>query len=280
MPKEGKSKMGLMFWRRRKPVVPVVRLTGVITQSSRFGQRGLSLEAIEPQLKKAFSLKRAKAVALIINSPGGSPVQSSLIGQRIRDLAGLADVPVLAFCEDVAASGGYWLAAAADEIIANPSSIIGSIGVISAGFGFDKLIAKIGVERRVYTAGEAKMMLDPFQPEREIEVARLKALQSDIHQQFISYVKGRRGSRLNGAHEELFSGAFWTGQRALELGLVDSIGECRQTILQRFGEDTELMFIEPKRKFLAFGLPNMQSQLVQETAELAIEKVYYSRFGL
>ena len=272
--------MGPMFWRRRKPVVPVVRLTGVITQSSRFGQRGLSLEAIEPQLKKAFSLKRAKAVALIINSPGGSPVQSSLIGQRIRDLAGLADVPVLAFCEDVAASGGYWLAAAADEIIASPSSVIGSIGVISAGFGFDKLIAKIGVERRVYTAGEAKMMLDPFQPEREIEVARLKALQADIHQQFISYVKARRGSRLIGAHEELFSGAFWTGQRALELGLVDSIGECRQTILQRFGEDTELMFIEPKRKFLAFGLPNMQSQLVQETAELAIEKVYYSRFGL
>ena len=278
--KRREIKMGLMFWRRRKSVVPVVRLTGVITQSSRFGQRGLSLEAIEPQLKKAFSLKRAKAVALIINSPGGSPVQSSLIGQRIRDLAGLADVPVLAFCEDVAASGGYWLAAAADEIIASPSSVIGSIGVISAGFGFDKLIAKIGVERRVYTAGEAKMMLDPFQPEREIEVARLKALQSDIHQQFISYVKGRRGSRLNGAHEELFSGAFWTGQRALELGLVDSIGECRQTILQRFGEDTELMFIEPKRKFLAFGLPNMQSQLVQETAELAIEKVYYSRFGL
>lgn len=269
-----------MFWRRRKPVVPVVRLTGVITQSSRFGQRGLSLEVIEPQLKKAFSLKRAKAVALIINSPGGSPVQSSLIGQRIRDLAGLADVPVLAFCEDVAASGGYWLAAAADEIIANPSSVIGSIGVISAGFGFDKLIAKLGVERRVYTAGEAKMMLDPFQPEREAEVARLKALQVDIHQQFITHVKARRGSRLNGAHEELFSGAFWTGQRALELGLVDSLGECRQTILQRFGEDTELMFVEPKRKFLAFGLPNMRSHLVQETAELVIEKAYFSRFGL
>ena len=269
-----------MFWRRRKPVVPVVRLTGVITQSSRFGQRGLSLEVIEPQLKKAFSLKRAKAVALIINSPGGSPVQSSLIGQRIRDLAGLADVPVLAFCEDVAASGGYWLAAAADEIIANPSSVIGSIGVISAGFGFDKLIAKLGVERRVYTAGEAKMMLDPFQPEREAEVARLKALQVDIHQQFITHVKARRGSRLNGAHEELFSGAFWTGQRALELGLVDSLGECRQTILQRFGEDTELMFVEPKRKFLAFGLPNMRSHVVQETAELVIEKAYFSRFGL
>ncbi len=276
--------MGLMsksmFWRRRKQIVPVVRLSGVITQSSRLGQRGLSLEVIEPQLKKAFSMKRAKAVALIINSPGGSPVQSSLIGQRIRDLANRADIPVLAFCEDVAASGGYWLAAAADEIIANESSVVGSIGVISAGFGFDKVIAKLGVERRVYTAGEAKMTLDPFQPEREEEVKRLKSLQTDIHKQFISHVIARRGSRLNGAHDELFSGAFWTGQRALELGLVDSLGECRQTILQRFGEDTELMFVEPKRKFLALGFPNVRSHLVQETADLAIERAYFSRFGL
>jgi signal peptide peptidase SppA len=270
----------LLFWRRRKPVVPVVRLSGVITQSSRLGQRGLSLEAIEPQLKKAFSVKHAKAVALIINSPGGSPVQSSLIGQRIRDLAIRADVPVLAFCEDVAASGGYWLAASADEIIANPASVIGSIGVVSAGFGFEKAIAKLGIERRVYTAGEAKMTLDPFQPEREEEVARLKALQADIHQQFISHIEARRGSRLNGAHEDLFSGAFWTGQRAVELGLVDSLGECRQTILQRFGDDTEVMFIEPKRNFLTFGLPGMRSQLVQETADLAIERAYFSRFGL
>ena len=270
----------VMFWRRRKSVVPVVRLAGVITQSSRLGQRGLSLEAVEPQLKKAFSIKRAKAVALIINSPGGSPVQSSLIGQRVRDLASRADVPVLAFCEDVAASGGYWLAASADEIIANPASVIGSVGVVSAGFGFDKAIAKLGVERRVYTAGEAKMTLDPFQPERDEEVARLKALQADIHQQFISHVEARRGSRLNGKHEDLFSGAFWTGQRAVELGLVDSLGECRQTILQRFGDDTEVMFIEPKRNFLGFGRPGLRSQLVQETADFAIERAYFSRFGL
>jgi len=276
--------MGLIskvtFWRRRKSVVPVVRLAGVIAQSSRLGQRGLSLEAVEPQLKKAFSIKRAKAVALIINSPGGSPVQSSLIGQRIRDLANRADVPVLAFCEDVAASGGYWLAASADEIIANPASVIGSVGVVSAGFGFDKAIAKLGVERRVYTAGKAKMTLDPFQPESDEEVARLKALQADIHQQFISHVEARRGSRLNGKHEDLFSGAFWTGRRAVELGLVDSLGECRQTILQRFGDDTEVMFIEPKRKFLAFGLPGIRGQLVQETAAFAIERAYFSRFGL
>ena len=270
----------LMFWRRRKPVVPVVRLNGVIMHSSRIGQRGLSLEAVEPQLKKAFSVKHAKAVALIINSPGGSPVQSSLIGQRIRDLASRADVPVLSFCEDVAASGGYWLAASADEIIANPASIIGSIGVVSAGFGFDKAIAKLGIERRVYTAGEAKVTLDPFQPERDEDVARLKALQTDIHQQFISHIEARRGSRLKGAHEDLFNGAFWTGARAVELGLVDSLGECRQTILQRFGDDTEVMFIEPKRNFLSFGLPGMRSQLVQETADIAMERAYFSRFGL
>ena len=270
----------LFFWPRRKPVVPVVRLSGVITQSSRFGQRGLSMENIEPQLKKAFSIKRAKAVALIINSPGGSPVQSSLIGQRIRELAKRANVPVLAFCEDVAASGGYWLAVAADEIIANPASVIGSIGVISAGFGFDKAIAKLGVERRVYTAGKAKMTLDPFQPERDEEVARLSALQAEIHQQFINHIESRRGSRLNGEREELFSGAFWTGERAVELGLVDGLGEFRQTISERFGDDVEAVFIEPKRKFFALGLPSVSNQLIQETADLTIERVYLSRFGL
>ena len=270
----------IMFWRRRRSVVPVVRLSGVISQSGSLGRRGLSLESVEPQLKKAFSIKRAKAVAIIINSPGGSPVQSSLIGQRIRDLANRADVPVLAFCEDVAASGGYWLAASADEIFANPASVIGSIGVISAGFGFDKAIAKLGIDRRVYTAGEAKMTLDPFQPERDEEIDRLKGLQADIHRQFINHIEQRRGSRLKGAHAELFSGAFWTGQRALELGLIDGLGECRQTLLQRFGDDTDVMFVEPKRKFLPLGLPAMSSHLVQETAYLAIERAYFSRFGL
>ena len=161
-----------MFWRKKRAVVPVVRLSGVIASGGGL-RRGISLEAVEPQLKKAFSIRRAKAVALIINSPGGSPVQSALIGQRVRDLARKADVPVLAFCEDVAASGGYWLAASADEIYANAASIIGSIGVVSAGFGFDRAIEKLGVDRRVYTAGERKMILDPFRPEAEEDVARL-----------------------------------------------------------------------------------------------------------
>jgi len=207
-------------------------------------------------------------------------VQSSLIGQRIRDLASQNDLPVLAFCEDVAASGGYWIAAAADEVFANAASVIGSIGVISAGFGFDKAIARLGVDRRVYTAGNAKMTLDPFQPERTEEVDRLKALQADIHQQFITHIESRRGSRLKGDRDALFSGAFWTGQTALELGLIDAIGECRQTLLNRFGSETEIMMIEPKRKLLPFGVSGMSSRLVEDAAAVAIERAYFSRFGL
>jgi len=207
-------------------------------------------------------------------------VQSSLIGQRIRDLASHNDLPVLAFCEDVAASGGYWIAAAADEVFANAASVIGSIGVISAGFGFDKAIARLGVDRRVYTAGNAKMTLDPFQPERTEEVDRLKALQADIHQQFITHIESRRGSRLKGDRDALFSGAFWTGQTALELGLIDAIGECRQTLLYRFGSETEIMMIEPKRKLLPFGVSGMSSRLVEDAAAVAIERAYFSRFGL
>ena len=274
----------VFFWRKKKPVVPVVRLGGVIAASGSGMRRGISLETVEPQLKKAFSIRRAKAVALIINSPGGSPVQSSLIGRRIRDLAKRADVPVLAFCEDVAASCGYWLAASADEIFADPASIIGSIGVVSAGFGFDKAIKKIGVDRRVHTAGESKMILDPFQPEQTEEVVRLKALQAEIHAQFIAHIENRSGAKLKGDRSELFSGAFWTGETAVKLGLVDAIGEIRQTINSRFGDDTELMMIEPKRKLLPFGLTNLSGQMasgiVNEASDIAIERAYLSRFGL
>ena len=274
----------IFFWRKKKPVVPVVRLGGVIAASGSGMRRGISLETVEPQLKKAFSIRHAKAVALIINSPGGSPVQSSLIGRRIRDLAKRADVPVLAFCEDVAASGGYWLAASADEIYADPASIIGSIGVVSAGFGFDKAIKKIGVDRRVHTAGESKMILDPFQPEQSEEVERLKALQAEIHSQFIAHIENRRGAKLKGDRAELFSGAFWTGETAVKLGLVDAVGEIRKIINSRFGDDTELMMIEPKRKLLPFGLTNLSGQMasgiVNEASDIAIERAYLSRFGL
>ena len=273
----------IFFWRKKKPIVPVVRLGGVIAASGSGMRRGISLETVEPQLKKAFSIRRAKAVALIINSPGGSPVQSSLIGRRIRDLAKRADVPVLAFCEDVAASGGYWLAVSADEIFVDPASIIGSIGVVSAGFGFDKAIKKIGVDRRVHTAGESKMILDPFQPEQSEEVVRLKALQAEIHAQFIAHIENRRGAKLKGDRSELFSGAFWTGETAVKLGLVDAVGEIRQTINSRFGDDTELMMIEPKRKLLPFGLTNLSGQMtsgiVNEASEIAIERAYLSRLA-
>ena len=274
----------LLFWRRKAPIVPVVRLSGVIAAQQSLARRGLSLEAVEPQLKKAFSMKRAKAVVLLINSPGGSPVQSSLIGNRIRQLAGQSDIPVIAFCEDVAASGGYWLAAAADEIFANPASVVGSIGVLWAGFGFDKLLDRIGVDRRVYTAGEAKLTLDPFQPERKEDVARLRSLQVDIHEQFIAHIEARRGSRLKGDRQDLFSGAFWTGQRALDFGLVDGIGDYRQVIADRFGAQTEFLVIEPKRKLLSLGgggvSAHINSSVVRDVAEGAVERAYFARYGL
>jgi len=280
----------LMFWRRRRPVVPMVRLSGVIASGGGL-RRGISLEAVEPQLKKAFSVRNAKAVALIINSPGGSPVQSSLIGQRVRDLARKANVPVLAFCEDVAASGGYWLAASADEIYANPASIIGSIGVVSAGFGFDRAIERIGIDRRVYTAGDNKMILDPFQPESDRDVERLKSLQLEIHQQFIDHVVDRRGGKLSGDHDDLFSGAFWTGQQAVTLGLVDGIAECRQLVTERFGESVDLISIQPKKRLFGGigGLPGtfghavggaVAARAVDEAVELAVERAHLSRYGL
>ena len=273
----------IMFWRRRRSAVPVVRLSGVISQSGSLGRRGLSLESVEPQLKKAFSIKRAKAVAIIINSPGGSPVQSSLIGQRIRDLANRADVPVLAFCEDVAASGGYWLATSADEIYANAASVVGSIGVVSAGFGFDRAIEKLGVDRRVYTAGTNKMILDPFQAEKDTDVTRLKSLQAEIHQQFIAHVTERRGGKLKGDHDDLFSGAFWTGATAVELGLIDGLADCRGLVTERFGDNTDLMTIEPKKRlFGGFGgLPGINAgRLVEEAMDVAVERALLARFGL
>lgn len=272
----------LFFWRKKKSIVPVVRLSGVISASSGV-RRGLSLEGVEPQLKKAFSVNGARAVALIVNSPGGSPVQSALIGQRIRELAKKADVPVLAFCEDVAASGGYWIAVSADQVYANAASVVGSIGVVSAGFGFDRAIEKLGVERRVYTAGKNKMTLDPFQPQQEEDVARLKALQQDVHQQFIAYIMERRGAKLTAPHDELFSGAFWTGQQAVGLGLIDGLGECRQIVRDRFGEEVEFMFVEPKRRLLSNlgGLPgSLAGGIVDEAAAVATEKAYFQRYGL
>jgi len=265
----------------RGPVVPVVRLSGVIASGGLLGGRGLSVESIAPLLRRAFSQRGAKAVALSINSPGGSPVQSALIAQRIRLLAAEKKLPVIAFIEDVAASGGYWLACAADEVIADPSSIVGSIGVISAGFGFQDLIARIGVERRVHTSGERKSMLDSFRPEKEEDVARLKALQAEIHEGFKDWVRQRRNGKLKGDEAALFSGEFWTGRRGLELGLVDSLGELRTVLQARFGEKVRLPLITPKRSLMQrFGLGARLDEIGPSTLAAIEERQHWQRFGL
>lgn len=273
--------------RKRVPVVPVVRLHGTIMPGGGGFRPSLSLASTASLLEKAFAVKEARAVAIVINSPGGSPVQSRLIYQRIRDLAEEKRKRVLVFVEDVAASGGYMIALAGDEIIADPSSVIGSIGVISASFGFPELLRKIGVERRVYTAGVNKLTLDPFQPEKPEDVERLKSLQLEIHETFIDLVKARRGDRL-ADHADLFTGLFWTGKTALKLGLVDALGDLRGTLKARFGEKTELRLISSQRGFLArrlgFGLSSAGRDVATAAIEGALDAIEdraaRSRYGL
>ncbi len=232
------------------PIVPVVRLSGVIGVSTPL-RPGLMLASIARQLERAFAVRHARAVALLINSPGGSPVQSHLIYLRIRALAAEKKLPVIAFAEDVAASGGYMIACAADEIICDPSSIVGSIGVVGGTFGFPRLLERLGIERRVYVSGERKDMLDPFLPEKPEEVERLKAIQREIHDDFIALVKERRGSRLTGPETDLFSGEYWTGRTAIDLGLADAVGELRSVLRERFGEKVITPLIAPDRSLLA-----------------------------
>ena len=272
-----------------RPIVAVVRLAGVIGQVGPL-RAGLSLARIAPILERAFTIPGVKAVALAINSPGGSAVQSSLIARRIRQLAAEKNVPVVAFAEDVAASGGYWLACAADEIYADASSIIGSIGVIAATFGFAELIEKVGVQRRIYTAGEHKSMLDPFRPENPADVERLKTIQADIHAGFQAWVRERRGDRLRGTPEELFSGEFWTGRRALEFGLIDGIDDLRSAMRRRFGDDVRLRLVGAERSWLrrrlltASALDAAPSLLPAHWADdllAAVEaRLWWNRFGL
>jgi serine protease SohB len=226
------SYLNPISWGRR-PTVGVVRLTGAIGLPWSVRGGGLSIGSIVRPLERAFGLKNLKAVALAINSPGGSAVQSSLIAKRIRALAAEKSVPVLAFVEDIAASGGYWLATAGDEIFADESSILGSIGVITAGFGFADLLQRIGVERRVHTAGPRKAMLDPFRAEQPEDVTRLRALQQEIHDNFKAQVRDRRGDRLSGDEADLFGGEIWTARAALERGLIDGIGDLRISGLRR-----------------------------------------------
>src|SRR6201985_1813338 len=237
-------------FRRGRAVVPVVRLSGVIGAVTPL-RPGMSLAGVARMLERAFSVKNAKAVALVINSPGGSPVQSRQIYLRIRQLAEEKKLPVLVFVEDVAASGGYMIACAGDEIFCDPSSILGSIGVVGGSFGFQDLIKRIGVERRLYTAGEHKAMLDPFLPENPDDVARVKALQREIHDIFISLVKQSRGTRLKGADDVLFTGEYWAGETSISLGLADAIGDLRSTLRARYGEKVQTPVIAPSSGMLS-----------------------------
>jgi serine protease SohB len=272
-------------FRGDRPVVPVVRLTGVIGFSTPL-RPGLSLTGVARMLDRVFAIRNASAVALSINSPGGSPVQSHLIFRRIRELAEEKKRLVIAFVEDAAASGGYMIACAADEIIADPNSIVGSIGVVGGSFGFDKLIAKIGVERRLYTAGEHKAMLDPFLPEDPSDVERLKKLQKDIHEDFIALVKSRRAGKLSGGEASLFSGEYWTGRHALDLGLVDAVGELRSTLRERFGERVLTPLISAERSLFGrrvFGVGRgelMAMSLAEDIISALEARSLWARYGL
>lgn len=273
-------------WRPDYIEIPVVRLHGAIMSGGSRFRNDLSLGSTAGMLEEAFSEKDAPAVALSINSPGGSPVQSRLIYRRIRDLAVEKNKKVYVFVEDVAASGGYMIAVAGDEIIADPSSIVGSIGVVSASFGFTELIKKIGVERRVHTAGTNKATLDPFQPENKQDIEHLKALQLEIHETFINLVKERRGEKLSD-NPDLFTGLFWTGTRGLELGLVDGLGDMRSYLKSQYGPKTKLKLISQPRGLFGRKLPSAEIKLeglgaglANGIASAAEERALWSRFGL
>lgn len=247
--------MGLF---NRGAVVPVLRLSGAIGMAAPL-RPGLSIATLAGPIEKAFSMSKAKSVAVVINSPGGSPVQSSLLFRRLRQLADENDKKIYVFCEDVAASGGYYLAVAGDEIYADASSIVGSIGVISASFGLDRAIEKLGISRRVYTAGTNKGALDPFQPEKAEDIERLRAVQRNVHDVFIGVVKDRRVGRLKGPDSELFSGAFWSATDALDLGLIDGISDVRTKMREVHGKNVKLRAVPMQRGWLASRLRRLPS---------------------
>ncbi len=272
----------------RRPVVPVLRFSGPIGMVTPL-RPGVSMEAYAVAIEKAFKLSKLPSIVIQINSPGGSPVQSNLLFRRIRQLAAEKEKRVYAFCEDVAASGGYYLAIAGDEIYADASSIVGSIGVISQGFGFVEALKKLGVERRVYAAGANKNILDPFKPEKEEDIARLKSVQQDVHEAFIALVKERRPGKLKGPDAELFSGAFWSGAKAVEMGLIDGIADARSKMQELHGKDVKLTVVTPDKPGLLSRLRRMSaperfasdSLLSPDDLLSALEtRALWSRFGL
>ena len=265
---------------KKKVIIPHVRLTGIIGSAGKFKQ-GMDLAGQRDILKKAFSFKKVKHVAISINSPGGSPVQSHLIYSYIRQLADKKKIKVIIFAEDVAASGGYLISCAGDEIYANSSSIIGSIGVISASFGFKDLIKKLGIERRVYTAGKNKSTLDPFVEEKEEDIKRLKSIQLELHSDFIKVVENSRGSKLKEPEKNnIFTGEFWTGSAALKIGLIDGIGNADQILKEKFGDKVIIKNFEKQKGFIAKKLSSSIQNPVEGFANVIEEKSIWQKFGL
>ena len=262
----------------KTPKVAVLNLSGIIGKDSKFEQ-GINFNNSLPLINRAFTTKKISAVALSINSPGGSPVQSELIYNLIRELSKKHQIPVYSFAQDVCASGGYFLLLSGDEIYAHNSSIIGSIGVIFSSFGFVDLIKKIGIERRIYTEGKNKAILDPFLPEQQENITILKAVQKDIYENFVNLVKERRINKINFDNEELFSGAFWSGKKALELGLIDGIADFRSKMQEKFGKNVEFIKISSKKSFLK-NLFSEKTNLVEKFFCNLEEKIFFNKFGL
>jgi signal peptide peptidase SppA len=279
------SQLPFERFRNPPPVVGVVRLNGVI---GRFGtmREGLTLASLERTLERTFGLFNLKAVAIVINSPGGSAAQSSLIANRIRTLAAEKEIKVTAFAEDLAASGGYWLACAGDEIYADDNSIVGSIGVIHSNFGFPELLERLGIERRLHTSGKNKAMLDPFSPEKKEDVKHLKKVQGVIHENFKNWVRERRGGKLKAKEEEAFSGAWWSGGLAVEMGLIDGIGNLHDLMHERHGEDVRLISVQVGKPFWRRFFPGggggseLSSEWAASALSVAEERFMWSRFGL
>jgi len=279
--------------RKSEVTIPVVRMQGAIMAGSSPLRQNLSLASVAGPLQKAFSMKKAPIVAISINSPGGSPVQSRLIYSRIRELAEEKQKRVVVFVEDVAASGGYMIALAGDEIVADETSILGSIGVVAASFGFVEAIGKLGIERRVYTAGKNKVSLDPFQPEKKSDIAHIRALQEDIHEIFIDMVKDRRGSKLSD-DPDIFTGMYWTGRPAKEKGLVDTFGHMSAVLKERYGKKTKLVLMQGRKSFFGRPIPSINSgsadlsnvgtsiasALPGSILDEASERALWARYGL
>ncbi len=266
-----------------KPVIAVLRLNGIIGEVNSI-KSGLSIASLNELIEKAFNFKNLEALCLIINSPGGSPVQSELIAKRIRLLAQEKKIPVYSFIEDVAASGGYWLACVADQIYASKSSVIGSIGVVSAGFGFSTAINKLGIERRIYAEGKNKSILDPFQPVQEGDIEIVKRIQKQIHEHFMDYVKKRRIGKLTQEDDILFNGKFWSGETAVDFGLIDGINDMYSFIKQKYGNDVTIKYVATKQSWLKKNFSIVRKDFVQEFSDTLIEaiisKITYDKFNM